>query len=61
MATRAMTMSAGSAVVVLGRWLSWPDGLAALAGAALCFALRILAMWFNWHLPRAHRGDAREP
>ena len=25
----------------------------AIGGALLCFALRILAMWFNWHLPSA--------
>ena len=57
----ALAALAGSAVVVMGRWLGWPDGLAAVAGATLCFALRILAMWFNWHLPRAHRADPNDP
>jgi uncharacterized membrane protein YeiH len=51
----ALAALAGAFVVVLGDWLSWPAGPVALAGAALCFCLRILSMWFNWHLPSARR------
>ena len=50
----ALAALAGASVVVLGRWLAWPALPTAIAGALLCFGLRILAMWFNWHLPSAH-------
>jgi uncharacterized membrane protein YeiH len=54
----ALAALAGAAVVVFGDWLGWPAMPTAIAGALLCFGLRILAMWFNWHLPSA-RGDGR--
>jgi uncharacterized membrane protein YeiH len=53
----ALAALAGAVLVVVGHWLHWPDMPTAIAGALLCFGLRILAMWFNWHLPSAHRGD----
>ncbi|HET9179156.1 MAG TPA: trimeric intracellular cation channel family protein [Terriglobia bacterium] len=43
----------GAAVVVLGRTLHLPTSGAAIAGAVLCFGLRILAMRHGWQLPRA--------
>lgn len=49
----ALAALAGALVVVLGHWLELPAGPTAVAGAALCFCLRILSMWFNWHLPSA--------
>ena len=49
----ALAALAGAAVVVLGNWLHWPQVPTAIAGALLCFGLRILAMWFHWHLPAA--------
>jgi uncharacterized membrane protein YeiH len=52
----ALAALAGSAVVVMGHWLHWSETATAVGGALLCFGLRILAMWFNWHLPSAHRG-----
>jgi hypothetical protein len=30
-----------------------------LAGAALCFGLRMIAIRRGWHLPTADDGDAR--
>ena len=55
----ALAALAGAAVVVLGAWLHWPAGLTAIGGALLCFGLRILAMWFNWHVPSATKsGDS---
>lgn len=51
----ALAALAGAAVVVLGHWLSLPPALVAPAGAALCFALRVAAIYRNWHLPRALR------
>jgi len=44
----------GAAVVVVGRMLDLPSSLAAIAGAALCFGLRFMAMRRGWQLPRAH-------
>src|SRR6187455_1561778 len=49
----ALAALAGALLVVLGNWLNWPETPTAIAGAVLCFGLRILAMWFNWHLPSA--------
>ena len=51
----ALAALAGSVVVVVGHWLGWPVLPTAIAGAVLCFALRLLAMWFNWRLPSARR------
>jgi uncharacterized membrane protein YeiH len=50
----ALAALAGAVVVVVGHWLQWPAVPTAVAGAVLCFGLRILAMWFRWHLPSAH-------
>jgi uncharacterized membrane protein YeiH len=52
----AIAALAGSLVVCLGHWLAWPAVPVAIAGALLCFALRILAMWFGWRLPSARPG-----
>lgn len=43
----------GAVVVVLGSMLRLPTSGAAIAGAVLCFGLRILAMRRGWHLPTA--------
>jgi uncharacterized membrane protein YeiH len=51
----ALAALAGSALVCLGHWLGWSAMPTAIAGAVLCFALRLLAMWLNWHLPSARR------
>ncbi|WP_437341754.1 trimeric intracellular cation channel family protein [Cupriavidus basilensis] len=42
----------GSAVLVSARALRLPPGVAALAGGASCFALRLLAVQHDWHLPK---------
>jgi len=49
----AVAALAGAAVVVAGDALQWSSSLSALAGAILCFVLRMLAIRFDWHLPRA--------
>ena len=54
-ATAALT---GAGVVVVGELLRLPPLLATLAGAALCFGLRTVALRRGWQLPRA---DARGP
>jgi uncharacterized membrane protein YeiH len=43
----------GAAVVVGAYVLHLPAGAAALAGAALCFGLRVLAIKYGWRLPVA--------
>ena len=43
----------GAAVVVIAHHLQLPAGPAALAGAVLCFALRLLAIKHRWQLPVA--------
>ena len=54
----ALAALAGASIVVLGDWLGWPAMPTAIAGALVCFALRILAMWFNWHVPSS-RDEVR--
>ena len=43
---------AGAAVVVIGELLSLPTVPVAIAGAALCFGLRMVSIRRGWHLPR---------
>jgi len=42
---------AGAGVVVVGNYFKWPGDWAFLAGFLLCFALRMLALHFEWKLP----------
>lgn len=47
----------GAAVVVLGDHTDLAPTAATLLGAALCFGLRVVAIWRNWRLPsRQHAG-----
>ena len=50
---------AGAAVVVLGGLLQVPTGMAAVAGALLCFVLRYLAIRRGWRLPIADHPTRR--
>jgi len=56
----ALAALAGAVIVVTGHWLAWPVAPTAIAGALVCFALRILAMWFNWSLPTARRDPSHK-
>jgi uncharacterized membrane protein YeiH len=59
----AVAALAGAAVVVIGNALRLPPIAMAIAGALLCFGLRLLAIRRGWHLPVAHpqdRSDARQ-
>jgi uncharacterized membrane protein YeiH len=49
----ALAALGGALVVVAGDRFNWPAMPTAIAGVVLCFGLRLLAMWFNWHMPRA--------
>jgi uncharacterized membrane protein YeiH len=49
----AVAALAGAAVVVIGSLLHLPSTAATIAGAALCFGLRVMAIHRGWHLPIA--------
>jgi uncharacterized membrane protein YeiH len=48
-ATAALT---GAAVVVIGLKLKLPPTAVAVAGAIVCFLLRMVSVWLRWNLPR---------
>jgi len=50
----AVAALAASSLVVIGDMLGLPYGASALAGGALCFGLRFMAIKHGWHLPVAH-------
>jgi uncharacterized membrane protein YeiH len=49
----AVAALAAGAVVSLGSVLDAPAGWSMLAGAALCFFLRVMAIFFGWRVPAA--------
>lgn len=51
----ALAALAGGLVVVGGQRLGLPDTAGALAGAALCVFLRLMALYRHWKLPTARR------
>jgi uncharacterized membrane protein YeiH len=51
----AVAALAGATVVVVGRALHVPATAATIAGAALCFGLRFVAIRRGWQLPIARR------
>ena len=51
----AMAALAGAAVVVIGNLVSLPPTVTTMAGALLCFGLRLMAIHRGWRLP-APRG-----
>lgn len=55
----AVAALAGASVVVIGDVLDLHYGVSALAGAALCFGLRVMAIKYGWRLPSAHRSSRR--
>jgi uncharacterized membrane protein YeiH len=57
----AVAALAGAAVVVAGDALHLPSAPVALAGAALCFGLRMAAIRLGWHLPVARTASHSEP
>jgi uncharacterized membrane protein YeiH len=50
---------AGAAVVVAGELLQIPSAATMIAGAALCFGLRLMAIQRGWRLPLAKSGEAQ--
>lgn len=53
----ALAALAGAAVVVLGNMLRMPSSVMMIAGAILCFGIRLFAMRRSWNLPRARSRD----
>jgi uncharacterized membrane protein YeiH len=53
----AVAALAGGLVVVAGSYLGLPSTLVALAGAALCVFLRIMALYRGWKLPRVRSTE----
>jgi uncharacterized membrane protein YeiH len=49
----ALAALAGAATVVIGQFLHVPPTASTIAGALLCFALRLMAIHRGWHLPIA--------
>lgn len=56
----AVAALVAAAVVVVGHLLGLPVVLTAVVGAALCFALRLLAIRRGWSLPVARPDDPAE-
>lgn len=55
----AVAALAGAAVVPIGLAIGLPAEAAMIAGALLCFGLRIAALRYGWHLPGALAGRPR--
>jgi len=53
----AIAALAGAAVVVIGNVLDLPSAAVMIAGALLCFALRLMAIHWRWRLPIARQPD----
>jgi uncharacterized membrane protein YeiH len=49
----AVAALAGASIVVIGHVCGIGSGVSALAGGALCFALRFVAIRYGWQLPAA--------
>jgi uncharacterized membrane protein YeiH len=61
----AVAALAGAAVVVAGHLLHWPPGPTTIAGASVCFFIRLTAIRRGWRLPVAdddagHRSGVPE-
>ena len=49
----ALAALAGAALVVGGHLAHWPPTATTIAGAVLCFAIRLIAIRRGWSLPPA--------
>ena len=53
----AVAALAGAIAVVAGHVLNAPPAASAVAGAAVCFGIRLVALWRGWRLPTAGEKD----
>ena len=49
----ALAALAGAVPIVVGHALNWPVVPTAIAGASVCFLLRLMALRYDWNLPGA--------
>jgi uncharacterized membrane protein YeiH len=56
----AVAALAGAAIVVIGHRLGWPIVPTAIAGALVCFVLRVTAIRYGWNLPVARPIEGQE-
>ena len=56
----ALAALAGAVLVVIGHGLNWPLVPTAIAGAGICFGLRVLAMRHGWNLPIARPIESED-
>ena len=56
----AVAALAGAGVVVAGHLLHWPPAVTTVAGAILCFGMRLVAIRRGWRLPPATLSVSRE-
>ena len=56
----AIAALAGAAMVALGHVAGLPNPPVVVAGAGLCFGLRLAAMRYGWHLPKAYKKGPRQ-
>jgi uncharacterized membrane protein YeiH len=54
----AVAALAGAAVVVIGKTIGLAPVATTIAGAVLCFGLRLIAIRRGWHLPVAPQPDS---
>jgi uncharacterized membrane protein YeiH len=53
----AVAALAGAIVVVVGHVLNAPPEASALTGVAVCFGIRVVALWRGWRLPTARERE----
>lgn len=56
----AVAALAGASTVVLGNVLHFPPTLTGVVGACLCFGIRVVAIYRQWHFPTARVPDVPE-
>lgn len=56
----AVAALAGAALIVVGHKLNWPVVPTAIAGAGVCFGLRVMAIRYGWNLPVARAPENEE-
>jgi len=54
----AVAALAGASVVVVGSEWGWPPQPVAVAGALLCFGIRMMAIYQHWQFPMARATDS---
>jgi uncharacterized membrane protein YeiH len=62
----AVTALVGAIVVVIGHLMRLPPNETALVGAALCFGIRLSAIYYRWQVPKARlprqsKAEAKKP